>query len=377
MAQLDSELLRKIAGWETNGLPVTSLYLDVDGRRWPKRADYVRRAEDLAERVCREAEREGREVHLSACRDKQRVTSFVSDEFERSGRVRGLAAFSCSGAGLWEAVPISQPVRDRVAFGPRPYLLPLESLVELAETLCTLIVDRARARIFLSRLGEIEERTSILDDVPGQHDQGGWAQARLQRHIEDHVQRHLKRVAEALLRLQRARPFDHLVLAGPEEAVAELERELHDYVSQRVLARISLPIQAGIDEVLERTAELERELEDRREREAVERLASEAGAGTGRAVAGVGETLSALEANRTDTLVVLAGLEASGVRCTSCGHLDTPAERCAVCGSEVEPVPDLAEVAVEEALRRRSRVETVEASAELERLGGIGALLRF
>jgi peptide chain release factor subunit 1 len=249
--------------------------------------------------------------------------------------------------------------------------------VELAETFCTVIVDRARARIFLSRLGEIEERTGILDDVPGQHDQGGWSQARLQRHIEDHVQRHLKRVAEALLRLQRARPFDHLVLAGPEEAVAELERELHDYVAQRLLARTSLPVHAGIDEVLERTVEMERELEDRREREAVERLASEAAAGTGRAVAGMGDTLSALEANRTDTLVVLAELEAGGVRCTSCGHLDIPVERCAVCGSEVERVPDLAEVAVEAALRRRCRVETVEASAELERLGGIGALLRF
>jgi peptide chain release factor subunit 1 len=377
MAQLDPELLRKIAGWETNGLPVTSLYLDVDGKRWPKRTDYVRRAQDLVERVCREAEREGRDAHLSVCRDKQRLDSLVSDEFERSGRVRGLAAFSCSGAGLWEAVTISQPVRDRAVFGPRPYLLPLESLVELAETFCTVIVDRARARIFLSRLGDIEERTGILDDVPGQHDQGGWSQARLQRHIEDHVQRHLKRVAEALLRLQRARPFDHLVLAGPEEAVAELERELHDYVAQRLLARTSLPVHAGIDEVLERTVEMERELEDRREREAVERLASEAAAGTGRAVAGMGDTLSALEANRTDTLVVLAGLEAGGVRCTSCGHLDIAAERCAVCGSEVERVPDLAEVAVEEALHRRCRVETVEASAELERLGGIGALLRF
>jgi peptide chain release factor subunit 1 len=377
MARLDPELLRKLAGWETNGVPVTSLLLDVDGKRWPKRADYIRRAEDLTDRVCREAEAMGKEAHRSACHDKKRVDSFVRDEFERSGRIRGLAAFSCSGAGLWEAVTVSRPLRDWAVFAPRPYLLPLESLVELSETFCTVIVDRARARIFLSRLGEIEERTSILDEVPGQHDQGGWSQGRLQRHIEDHVQRHLKRVAEALLRLQRARPFDHLVLAGPEEAVAELERELHDYVSQRVLARISLPIHVGADEVLERTLQMEGELEDRRERDAVERLASEARAATGRAVAGMGETLTALEANRADTLVVLAGLWATGVRCTSCGHLDTGGKRCAVCGSAVEEVPDLVEVAVEKALRQQCRVESVEASAQLERLGGIGALLRF
>lgn len=378
MAQLDAELLRKIAGWETDGLPVTSIYLDVDGRRWPKRADYVRRAHDLADRACHEAEREGRDAHRSVCRDRERLTSFVLDELERTGGVRGLGAFSCSRAGLWDAVTLSQPVRDRVVLGPRPYLLPLEAMVELAETFCTVIVDRARARIFLSRLGEIEERTGILDEVPGQHDQGGWSQARHQRHIEDHVQRHLKRVADALLRHQKARPFDHLVLAGPEEAVADLERELHDYVGRRVLARTSLPMIAAAEEVLEHALDLERELEDRREREAVERLASETGAGTGRAVAGIGGTLSSLEANRVDTLVVLAGLRASGVRCTSCGHLDAGArERCAVCGSPVAEVPDLVEEAVEEALRKRCRVETVEASPELERLGGIGALLRF
>lgn len=377
MARLDEELLRKIAAWETNGLPVTSLYLDVDGRRRPKRTLYIRRASDLTDRVCRESEGEDREIHRSACADKERIDAFVGEEFERTGRVRGLAAFSCSGAGLWEAMLVPQPVRDQVRLSPRPYLVPLESLVEVAETFCTAIVDRARARIFVSRLGEIQETSSLLDEVPGRHDQGGWAQARLQRHVEDHVQRHLKRVAEVLLGMQKGRPYDHLVLAGQEEAVAELERELHDYVSQKVVARISLPMAASTDEVLEQAMDLERDLEEGREREAVERLVSEAEASTGRAVAGFGETLTALEQSRAATLVVLSALQASGVRCTSCGHLAGEAERCELCGSEVGPVPDLVEVAVEEALKKRCRVETVETSADLERLGGIGALLRF
>ena len=384
MAQLDEELLRKIAAWETNGLPVTSLYLDVDGRRWPRRSQYVRRAQDMIDDACREAEAQGGDAHGSALGDKQRLESFVSEEFERSGRVQGLAAFSCSGAGLWEAIQVPQPVRDVARVLPGPYLVPLEAVLELAETFCTTIVDRARARIFASRLGEIEETSSVLDEVPGQHDQGGWAQARLQRHVEDHVQRHLKRVAEALLKLYEARPFDHLVLAGPEEAVAELERELHDYVGRRVLARIVLPITASTDEVLEKAVELERELEARREREAVERVVSEARAETGRAMAGVVDTLAALEASRVGTLVVTTGLQAAGIRCTSCGHLAAQGERCELCGSEVVQVPDLVEEAVEVALERHCRVESVPSSKDaprwvkdLESLGGIGALIRF
>lgn len=377
MAPADRERLRKLAGWQANGLPVTSLYLDVDGRRWPRRGDYVRRAEEMLKGACDEARASDRDTHRSVCGDVRRMESFIRDEFERKGAVRGLAVFSSSGAGLWEDVPLSQPVRDGVRLGPRPHLLPLESILEAAETFCTAIVDRERARIFVSSLGEIDEVSHFLDEVPGRHDQGGWAQARHQRHIEDHVHRHLKRAAETLLRLHQRSRFDHLVLAGPEEAVAELERELHDYVRRTILGRTSLAMAASAEEVLARAVDLERGLEERREREALERLRSEVSAGTGRAVAGLDDTLSALEAGRVETLVVASDLEAAGVRCTRCGHLATGGERCAACGGPLAAVPDLVEEAVELALRQRCRVETVPDGEAVGGIGGIGALLRF
>jgi peptide chain release factor subunit 1 len=377
MAPLDRELLRKLAGWETDGLPVTSLYLDVDGRRWPRRGDYVRRAEDLLHRACDESRPRDRDEHRSVCGDVERMRSFVQDEFERTGPVRGLAMFSCSRAGLWEQASLTQAVRDRVVVSARPHLLPLEALLEMAETFSVALVDRERARIFVASLGEIDEVSHLLDDVPGKHDQGGWAQARLQRHIEDHVQRHLKHTAGTLLRLYQRRRFGHLVLAGPEETVSELERELHDYVRRTVLGRVSLAMAAPADEVLAAVVDLERELEATREREAVDRLTSEMTGGTGRAMAGLDDTLIALEAGRVEVLVVSPGLDASGVRCSRCGHLASGGDRCAVCGGPVTQVPDLVEEAIELALRQRCRVETVADEASLQGLGGIGALLRF
>ncbi|HYZ10886.1 MAG TPA: Vms1/Ankzf1 family peptidyl-tRNA hydrolase [Actinomycetota bacterium] len=378
-APADRERIRSLAGWDTGGLPVTTLYLDVDGKRRPRRRDYVRRAETLTTDACDEARTAmSREAFLTVCHDSDRIRSFVRDGLERRGSVRGLAMFACSAAGLWEALELSHPVRDRVRVAPRPHLVPLEALLELAETFCTVLVDRERARVFLSSLGEIEEVSRLLDDVPGQHDQGGWAQARLQRHIQDHVHRHLKHVADTLLRVQRSRPFDHLVLAGPDEAVAELERDLHDYARRRILERMSLPMASAPDEVLERVTDLEVELESRREREAVSRLRSEAGSGTGRAVTGMADTLIALEANRAEVLVVAEDLKASGVRCERCGHLAArPDGPCESCGGPVVEVPDLVEEAVELALRHRCRVETVGDGNMLAEVGGVGALLRF
>src|SRR6266567_3446276 len=102
--------------------------------------------------------------------------------------------------------------------------LPLEAMLEVSESFCTVLVDSAKARIFLSEMGRIDERTDLFDDVPGRHDQGGWAQARYQRHIDDHRQKHLRRTGEVLFRFSKRNRFDHLILGGPEEIVAEFER---------------------------------------------------------------------------------------------------------------------------------------------------------
>ncbi|HJV03753.1 MAG TPA: Vms1/Ankzf1 family peptidyl-tRNA hydrolase, partial [Actinomycetota bacterium] len=371
----DRALVRGLASWDPDGAPVTTLYLDTDGRRYPRRSTYLSRAEDLlrsAKERARELDRPGWD---SACGDVARIRTYLRDEYDRRG-TRGVAVFSSSSAGLWSAVPLPQPVRDRASLGPRPDVVPLEALVELAETSCVAIVDREKARILVTTLGEIDEVTDILDEVPGQHDQGGWAQRRLQRHIEDHVLRHLKRVGDSLLRLHQRRRFDHLLLAGPDEVVHELERELHDYVRRAVAGRLPVAMSASPAEVRDRVMDFERDREARREREAVERVVGEVGAGTGRAVGGLAETLDALERGRVETLVVAADLRAEGVRCPSCGHVAVDGPRCSACGSPTEPT-DAVEEAVEMALRQRCRVETVAGGSDLAALGGIGALLRF
>ncbi|HEX2031124.1 MAG TPA: Vms1/Ankzf1 family peptidyl-tRNA hydrolase [Actinomycetota bacterium] len=368
----DPGLVRKLADWETGGLPVTSLYLDVDGRRRPRRADFVGRAEDLVRRA-RDRAPADRDAARSVHRDLERVLRFVRDDFDRRG-VRGLAVFACSDAGLWEEVALAAPLRDRLVVRPGPYLLPLEAVLERSEAFCVALVDRAKARLLRASLGQAEEVSDILDEVPGRHDQGGWAQARLQRHIEDHVLRHLKHVAEVLLRQRQRGAFDRLVLSGPHEVVAELERELHDYVRRAVVERATLPVGASTTDVAALATAVEERLDREREEEAVARVVSERGAG--RAVAGLEPTLEALASGRVETIVVPSDLDSEGFRCPACGRLTVAGSRCPVCGSATEPSVDLLEEAVEVALRQGCRVETV-AGDGLAEVGGIGALLRF
>jgi peptide chain release factor subunit 1 len=380
MTVLDRETLRKLAEWNTNGFPVVSLYLDVDGRRFPKRADYVARADHLIRRAREEAQgMEDRAHARSVHGDAKRMWDFVSDEFDRKGGVRSLTLFGCSAMGLWEELTLPAWVPERILIGERPYLLPAEVVLQGYEDVCLALVDREKARLFVSALDRIEEVSDVLDDVPGWHDQGGWSQARFQRHIKEHVLRHLKHVSEVLMGLFRRHRYQRLVLAGPDEVVAELERELHDYVRRTIVARTSLPMHSSPTDVLQTIRELEEQMERRREEEAVGRLWAEIEAQTGRAVAGMVDTIAALEEGRVETLIVGADLEASGVRCPSCGHLAPRGRSCPACGARMDETPDLVEEAVESALRQRCRVEVLTQgfADDLARHGGIGALLRF
>lgn len=376
MADLDRAFLRKLAEWDPGDCPVTSLYLSVDGRLYPRKKDYELRLDELLRQVRAAAgEMQDRGVRRSVEADAARMSAFVRDELSR-GRTRGLAMFSTHGAGLWEAVEVPRPFRNRAVVAQHPDLLPLEHVLEVYESFCTVLVDSTRARMFLAELGRIEERSDLDDEVPGRHDQGGWAQARYQRHIDDLRNKHLKHTAEVLFRFHRRRAFDHLILGGPEEVVVEFERELHDYLRRKVRATIAVPMTAGQDEVLERSLELEEEMERERERELVGRVLAEARAGR-LAVGGLAPTLESLNASRVQVLAVAFDLRAPGGECPACGWLGPAAGPCGACGTSLSEVPDVVEAAVARAVRLGSRVETVTHDGLLDDLGGIGALLRF
>jgi peptide chain release factor subunit 1 len=356
MPDLDRDLVRRLATWIPDGVPVSSLYLDVDGRRHPRRQDYLTRGENLAQRLRSKADGLDREARHSVARDAAHMLEFL-EGMER-GAARGVALFSSTEAGLWEDVLVPRPVPDRATVDRRPHVLPLEVIAETYETICTAIVDRARARFVLVRMGQVVEERDVVDEVPGQHDQGGRSQARYQRHIEDHVEHHLRHVADELLRFDQEHEFDHLVLAGPEELLPHFEQRLHDYLRRRVSGRAPLAMKASTAEILARSLEVEERLEADRDRATLEGLAADAAAGRPVAV-GLEAALEALGFGRVAMLVVRFGFEQPGMACPACGRLTLGGSRCPACDSRLEPVDDVVEAAVGAALGQGAAIETI------------------
>jgi peptide subunit release factor 1 (eRF1) len=82
-----------------------------------------------------------------------------------------------------------------------------------------------------------------------------------------------------------------------------------------------------------------------------------------------------------DTLVLSEGLSAEGSSCQNCGIFAAERfDRCPACSSEdVEHVPDVVELVVENALATGANVNFVYGGGAemLQAQGGIGALLRY
>ena len=369
--------LRHLADIRFDRRIVLSLYLDLDPTEFatpPARATAVRSLLDEAERRVREqddldqADRQAIETSL------ERARRLLERELPTEG-ARAVAVFACEQAELFTALTLPRSVSNRVAIERSPLIGPLARM-ERRERWCVALVSRRDARIFRGSQHGLREIEQIHDTVFGQHDQGGWSQARFGRGIEKEKDDHLKHTAEALMRHHKRRPFQHLLVGGPREVAAHFEGKLHGYLSALLAGRIEVDVDsATAEQVLQAAGPSFERLEDEREARALDLL----GEGS-RSALGLEAVLRALNERRVETLLLDQQFSARGTRCPACGWLGPEGEgTCQADGRELDLLDDLTDAAIE---------LTVQQSAELlavanrrdefgERTGGAAALLRF
>jgi hypothetical protein len=373
----DRDELRRLAEVRLDRPIVLSLYLDLDPAQFatpPARATAIRSLLDEAERRLRERDGLAHDDRTDLQASLRRAAALLEHDLPADG-AQSVAVFASSAASLFEVLPLPRPVPSRVAIGRSPLVGPLARL-ERRERWCVALVSRRDARIFRGSPESLREVEQIHDVVFGQHDQGGWSQARYQRGIEKEKDDHLKHTAEALMKHFKRQPFQRLILGGPREVVADFESKLHDYLAARLAGRIEVDVDTATpDKVLEKTQPLFEAIEEEREAAALDRL----GEGS-RAAQNLEEVLPALNERRVECLLLDERFTAPGTTCPECGWLGPGGERtCPVDGRELEQLDDLTEAAIELTLQQSAEILAVRRRREelQERAGGVAALLRF
>jgi len=376
-ATVSWDQLRDLAGFRARKGCAISMFLDLDPSSAATAAELSTKINsllDVAEK--REAAQRDRLTHeeregLKA--DFERIRTFFDSDFSRDG-ARGFALFCAGLEGVWRTLPLPEPVRDSVGVGPTFSLAPLAPLVGRDGAIVA-VVGRERGELFRLRAGRLEEVVDRTEEEPGRHDQGGWSQARYQRHIENLVFKHLRGVAEELDVLERRTGAD-VVVVSSEETRAEFARLLSKEVEKAIVGWTQAEAHAGPPELLVAAKPVLEEARARREREKLERWREEAGRG-GRAAAGWSETLESASDGRVETLLFQEDAHRPAWECPKCGRASAEAGECPVDGTRLEGRDDGLDLALQRTLTNGGSAWAVREHHDLEPVEGIGALLRF
>jgi peptide chain release factor subunit 1 len=379
--ELNETRLRELARVHPDDARVLSIFLNLDPKEFaapPARATEIASVLDDAQRRVRDSDSLSHEQRKRLEDDLERARSFLRDLSPKGAH--GLAVFACGAAELFEVIRLPRPIDTRAVIGDSPYVEPLLEMATPGNWMVVL-VNRQTGRMLRGDRDHLAELPVIFDEVHGQHSQGGWSQARYQRSVDEDVQDHLKNVADAVFLRFKRRPFDHLLLGGPTDTLADFEGKLHQYLRERIAGRVDIDVENSSPEDVRNVARPKiEELDHRREREALDRLQEGVSKGS-RGAAGLDDVLAALNERRVETLLLNQGYSAAGCTCPQCDSVYAQeGGRCPADGTALDCRDDVIESAVHLALEQSADVLFVrddDHAAELRSHGGIAAVLRF
>lgn len=370
------EVLRELAGFRSARGCAFSFYLGLDPSTAPTPADAETRLRSLLARAEKEFANGGGRAHdekvaVGAALD--RVRAWWDDEFDRDG-AQGLAIFVSGADELWRVLLLPRPVPDDVQLGRQLRLTPLVDLAGDGDGAFVAVVGRERGQVFQLRDGRLKEVVDRTEEQPGQHDQGGWSQARFQRRIDRLVAEHLKTVGGEIDKRVRRTRGPQLVIVAPDGLRSEVEDALSTEARESVVGWAHAEAHASAAELLDVARPHLDHAREARVGEALERWQEERGKNA-RASAGWRDTLAAASDGRVELLLLGDGAGHDAFRCPQCGRAEAAGGTCPLDGAELEPGSGT-DLAVQHTLAHGGSVATV-LGGRLDDAQGVGALLRF
>lgn len=314
--------------------------------------------------------------------DVEAILQFFNHEYNWKGR--GVAVFSCAPQHFFRAYPLAVPVRNLVHINDHPSVKPLAALMDNYGGYGVVLVDKQGARLFFFHMGELREQEDVSGEAVKHAKQGGASTVPgrrggagvTSRVVDETIERNMKEAVDSAVRFFEENHVRRVLVGGTDENVKLFCSLLPKAWQSLVMGTFPMSMTASLPEVRARALELGIQAEKEREKRQVEQLITLAAKGSG-AVVGLEDTIDAANNGRVQMLVINEGYRKNAFRCKSSGLLTIhPEEDCS--GEEdVEAVYDVVESLVNQVLRSGGDVDVVMSSPELEKVGSIGAFLRY
>src|SRR3990172_3044 len=230
------ESLSELMSFSPDQYLTTTLYLQIEGG--PQHSHTIE-LKDLIKQRKKDLEVQSMipEARGSVNSDLRKIKDFVNLKFSREG-VKTLVLFSSTAKKFWKVVTLNMALRSQLVISQRPYVRPLTLLLDEYSRFLVVLVERSKARLFEAYAGEIREYDNVFDEVPGRVRMGGflgYEEKRIHRHIEDHVRRHFKHVADVALDLYKKHSHDYVIVLGSEQNTNDFHHYLHNALQDRIV----------------------------------------------------------------------------------------------------------------------------------------------
>lgn len=384
-----TDQLDRLARMEAVPYPVVSLYLNTQPNEYGRdQFQTFVRQEFRARSRTYPAGSPDRE---SLDKDMERISAYLESEVQPS--TNGLAIFACSAADFFEAIQLTAPIEHHWLYiGDSPHLYPLARLESQYPRYAAVVADTNTARILVFASGELVSQKDVVGTKTRRSQQGGWSQARFQRHISNFHVHHAKEIVEALERIVQQEGITQIFTIGDEVILPLLRDQMPKHLAEKVVDHLKLDTKVPANEVLAATVEAIARLNVESDRNQVEAAIGGYRAGT-LGVVGPEETLAALIKGQVDELLLSANVSAldrlSPGQAASLGLGAATANDSTLMDPAVEPsaggeaaaadpqVVRLADELVTRAKQTGARVTFIEDAALLQPYGGVAGLLRF
>jgi peptide chain release factor subunit 1 len=378
-----TETLDRLAAFEPAPYPVVSLYLNT--QPGPQGRDHYQAFVRKEFKARSRTYPTGSPERESLDRDLEKIAAYLENEVQPSAN--GVAIFACSAGELFETIQVPAPIEQQwLHIGDQPHLYPLARLESRYPAYAAVVTDTHTARILVFATGEVVAERDVKGVKTRHTAQGGWSQARYQRHVANFHTHHAKEVVETLDRVVQAEGITQILLSGDEVITPLLREQMPKHLAEKVVDHLRLDAHATTAEVLKATLEAMDRLNARGDREKVDAAVDAYRAG-GLGVVGPADTLDALIKGQVDELLVtgtLAAMQPVAIDSTEGSASDValsePVIPTTSAGEPAAAEPEvvrLADELVTKAKQTSARITVVEDPALLAPYGGVAALLRF
>ncbi len=308
--------------------------------------------------------------------DREKILDFLENRV--NSKAHGIAIFACDKLGIFETFHSIMPFENSFTLNSIPHLKQLAYHADECENALLVITDKHFAKIFNIELGGFILDEAIMEhDIHRFHKQGGWAQMRYQRHIQNQALHHYKEVAKVTADFLDNNPYKNLILAGQHHEVKNLQKLLPKRVNTKIIDINSLGVKSNVNLILEKIIE---DLLKNEEKKELKQVSGVINKSPQLSTTGWQDTIQLIEEGRAEQVIIPGYKTYIGWKCNGCLYVAKNQHK-AGCDSYDYGLrkTDLTEEIVRLVFRNNGCIELVkgEAAEKLEKYEGIGAVVRY